>query len=142
MLKTNNNSTTGPSITKEDIATIEQNIDTITSEFIMGLDLGPATISIFLRMIELSEEAKNKLLKRAIAGGADYKPFFLNKNPDLNLMQRLMSCGADVKVQQENYTALHAAMVSINAEQLIPFLIEQGVDVNCSDELGTPLHLA
>ena len=62
---------------------------------------------------------------------------------NLNLIKFAVELGFDVKLADNNHTALHVAAGQKNSIHLMEYLISQGSDVNATDSWGnTPLHQA
>ncbi|MFA6301587.1 MAG: ankyrin repeat domain-containing protein [Legionella sp.] len=84
-----------------------------------------------------------EVLALLIAAGADYKTYFLSGSATQEIMQRLISCGADIDVQFQGYTALHRAVIKVD-KSLMHFLISNGANINTReylDDFGSPLHI-
>lgn len=84
-----------------------------------------------------------EVLTLLITAGADYKNYFLDGSATQERMQQLISCGANVDVNFQGYTALHRAVIKSD-KSLMQFLISNGANINIReylDNFGTPLHI-
>ncbi len=101
----------------------------------------------FTRFPNLSVDVQNQVVAVFIANNsAGYKPYLLNRDADFARMKRLIeSCGANININHEGWTALHSAYFRPDGQEVCEYLIAHGADINIPETLmgyGTILHIA
>lgn len=109
--------------------------------------LDQATKKLIIKLVlnSIQSNCQNQIITYLIKKGAEYKEFLLDENADPTLISRLVACGANINIDERGYTALHAAVVSLNRCENVKILMQLGANPNFLEQIygyGTPLHFA
>jgi ankyrin repeat protein len=115
---------------KPDLETVSGSLPGLQSSSALGLAVQIDDLALVKRLLEMGAKPKGVLRLAA-------------QSHDPTILKTLIQAGLDPKTDPEAYSALHAAVLSMEAKPMLQLLVDSGVDINLvQDNFPPALHWA